>query len=128
MAHGMFVWNELATDDVEAAKRFFAETLGWSYHAMGMPGGGTYWIAQAEGKEVAGLFDKRQIGLGSAPAHWLAYVDVDDIDARLKLAETNGAKIHRPAFDIPGVGRIGILADPTGAALGFITPVPRPTA
>jgi hypothetical protein len=28
----------------------------------------------------------------------------------------------RPIFEIPGVGRIAILKDPTGAGLGWITP------
>jgi len=39
--------------------------------------------------------------------------------------EANGGKIIRPPFDIPGVGRIAILADPTGAAMGWMTSAQR---
>jgi predicted enzyme related to lactoylglutathione lyase len=28
----------------------------------------------------------------------------------------------KPAFDIPGIGRIVILMEPSGAAVGWITP------
>jgi len=30
-SHGHFHWNELLTGDVERAKKFYAETLGWSF-------------------------------------------------------------------------------------------------
>jgi uncharacterized protein len=33
-----------------------------------------------------------------------------------------GAKVMQPAFDIPGVGRIVILAEPGGATIGWMTP------
>lgn len=124
--HGTFIWNELATDDIEAAKRFYGELFGWTYEGMPMGGnGGTYWVAQAGGKHVAGLFDKRQIGLDHVPPHWLSYVAVDDVDARARAAEAKGGKTLRPAFDVPEVGRIAILSDPTGAAIAIMTPVPK---
>jgi predicted enzyme related to lactoylglutathione lyase len=43
--HGHFHWNELVTSDVESAKRFYAETIGWSFEGMPMPQGGLYWVA-----------------------------------------------------------------------------------
>ena len=46
-AHGQFHWNELMTRNVEQAKKFYAETMGWTYNAMPMPGGVTYTIAMA---------------------------------------------------------------------------------
>ena len=33
-----------------------------------------------------------------------------------------GAKIMKPAFDVPGVGRIVILLEPGGAGIGWMTP------
>ena len=44
--HGTFYWNELMTRDVARAKTFYADTIGWTYDAMPMPGGGTYWVAK----------------------------------------------------------------------------------
>jgi predicted enzyme related to lactoylglutathione lyase len=124
VTHGTWIWSELATDDVEAAKAFYAATLGWSYEASDMPGGQTYWIATLGEQRVAGLFDKRPMGLAAMPAHWMGYVMVDDVDARVAQAEGLGARLHRAPFEVAGVGRIAILADPTGALLAWMTPRP----
>lgn len=40
-------------------------------------------------------------------------------------ATAAGAKLMRPIFDVPGVGRTAILKDPTGAGMGWITPAPQ---
>jgi len=60
------------------------------------------------------------------PESWLAYLAVDDVDARVKEAVSAGAKLMRPIFDIPGVGRIAILTEPGGAGIGWMTPA-RPS-
>ena len=120
--HGTFIWNELMTRDVEGAKAFFAETLGWTYDAMPIPQGGTYWLAKIAEKGVAGLVDMSDMpGMEGVPPHWFAYIAVDDVDARTDHAVRLGAEMMRPSFDIPNVGRIAILRDPTGAAIGWMT-------
>jgi hypothetical protein len=55
----------------------------------------------------------------------MAYLAVDDVDARVKKAQTAGATLMRPIFDVPGVGRIAILREPGGAGIGWITPANR---
>ena len=54
-SHGAFHWNELCTRDVEGAKRFYGEVIGWTFESMPMPDGGTYWTAYQHGKPVGGL-------------------------------------------------------------------------
>jgi predicted enzyme related to lactoylglutathione lyase len=117
-SHGHFHWNELATRDVEKAKKFYADTLGWTYEGMPMPEG-TYWVASAGGEPVAGIVDA---GSDGTPESWMSYIAVDDVDARAKKAVQAGAKVVQLAFDIPGVGRIVILAEPGGASIGWMTP------
>jgi predicted enzyme related to lactoylglutathione lyase len=54
VTHGSFAWNERYTRDVEAAKAFYAATIGWTFEGMRMPHENrTYWIAKAEGKPAA---------------------------------------------------------------------------
>ena len=60
-----------------------------------------------------------------APAHWLPYVLVDDTDATIARARKHGGKVPFGPEDIPEVGRIGALEDPTGATLAIIKPLPR---
>lgn len=121
MPHGTFVWNELLTRDVEGAKSFYVTLVGWTFKPMPMENG-TYWIAEQDGKPVGGVMEMPAGMPESVPAHWFEYLEVDDVDARVKLAESNGGRMMRPSFDVPGVGRLGFVTDPTGAALGLMTP------
>ena len=123
-AHGHFHWNELVTHDVEKAKKFYGSTIGWTFDGMPMPDG-TYWVAKMGDQPVGGLFPIAGPQWEGVPEHWMSYLAVDDVDARVKKATAAGAKLMRPAFDIPGVGRIAILTEPGGAGVGWITPVPR---
>ena len=43
------------------------------------------------------------------------------MNARVAKAETASAKILRQPFEVPDVGRIAIVVDPTGAAVGWMT-------
>jgi uncharacterized protein len=122
-SHGTFYWNELMTRDVEGAKKFYADTLGWSYDAMPMPGGGgTYWLAMTGGEPVGGILDISGPEFGQVPESWMSYIAVDDVDARVAKAVKAGAKLMKPMFDVPGVGRIAILMQPDGAGVGWMTP------
>jgi uncharacterized protein len=121
MAHGSFAWNELMTNDVAKAKSFYSATLGWKLEEMKMPTG-AYWIAKDGDKMVAGIMDMTGMVPPGVPPHWFAYIEVDNVDALVKSVVTNGGTVMRPPFDIPDVGRIAIIADPTGAPVGLMTP------
>ena len=124
-AHGHFHWNERLARDVEQAKKFYADTVGWSYQPMAMGDGATYWVAIQDGQPVAGIFPTNRPEFQGVPDGWMSYLAVDNVDARVKKAEAAGAKLMRPLFDVPEVGRIAILTEPGGAGVGWITPVQR---
>ncbi|HEX3502861.1 MAG TPA: VOC family protein [Xanthobacteraceae bacterium] len=121
-AHGTFHWNELMARNVAAAKKFYADTIGWTYDGMPTPDGQTYWVAKMGDQPVAGIFDISGPEFKDVPDNWMPYLAVDDVDARVKKAVAAGARVMKPAFDVPGVGRIVILMEPSGAAVGWITP------
>ena len=129
MAHGSFVWNELMTPDVEKAKAFYGTALGWTFESMPSPHGSTYWIAKMGGKPVGGVMSLDALPPG-APTAWFPYIEVDDVDARVAALPSHGGTLARPAFDIPGIGRIAIVQDATGAMVGWMTPATpcRPAA
>jgi predicted enzyme related to lactoylglutathione lyase len=120
--HGTFYWNELMARDVEGAKKFYATTLGWSFDGMPAPDGGTYWVAKMGDEPVGGMFDISGHDYTGVPEGWMSYIAVDNVDARVKKAVAAGAKLMKPAFDVPGVGRIAILTEPGGAGIGWMTP------
>ena len=122
-SHGNFHWNELLARDVDRAKRFYQDAIGWSFTPMSMEDGATYWVAIYDGKPVGGVFPIDRPGFEGVPECWMSYLAVDNVDMRVEKAKAAGAKLMRPIFDVPGVGRIAILTEPGGAGVGWITPV-----
>ncbi|MFZ5478090.1 MAG: VOC family protein [Myxococcota bacterium] len=121
-SNGRFVWYELMTTDVEAAKAFYGKVVGWSVTEMPMPG--------VEGMKYAmfGMGEKPQHGLMAlpeearkmgAPPHWMAYVEVPDVDAGAEKVKRLGGQVFVPPMDIPNVGRFSTVADPTDAAISL---------
>jgi predicted enzyme related to lactoylglutathione lyase len=120
---GVFVWDELATNDVDGAQRFYEAVFGWSTSEMGPEYGGYRIFKRAETDEtgVAGVMAVQD---ESTPTHWQPYVAVDDPDATTaKAKELGGSALMEPT-DVPNVGRLGVLADPQGATFGIIKPQP----
>jgi len=99
-SHGRFVWYELMTTDMEAAKTFYADVLGWGTQDVSVPGM-AYTLFTAGGTSVSGLMDlpedARKSGLRPS---WLGYVGVSDVDAA-----ADRIKELPPALDAPG--RVG---------------------
>ena len=120
-SHGNFYWNELMTRDAEKAKAFYSKSIGWTFDAMPMPNG-TYWVAKMGDKPVGGIFPMNGPEFDGVPENWMAYLAVDDIDARVKAAVAAGAKVCREPFDVPSVGRIAMIQEPGGAMIGWMTP------
>jgi predicted enzyme related to lactoylglutathione lyase len=89
-----------------------------------MGNGGTYTVIKSGDKMVGGMFDTTGTEMVSLPEHWLSYIAVDDVDKRVVKAKKAGAKVMRPPFDVPGVGRIAIIKQPGGGMVGWMTPSP----
>jgi hypothetical protein len=56
------------------------------------------------------------------PPHWMAHVEVDDVEASVAKVKQLGGKVHVPPTDVPTVGRFSVIADPQGASLSLFTP------
>jgi predicted enzyme related to lactoylglutathione lyase len=120
--HGHFHWNELRTRDAERAKRFYTDTIGWTFQSTTAGDGSTYWIAYMDDQPVAGLFSIDQPRFEGVPESWIPFLSVDDVDARVKTAVAAGAELMIPIFDVPNVGRVAMLREPSGAGIGWMTP------
>lgn len=118
--HGTFDWNELATNDIGLAIRFYGETLGWTFERFELPDG-AYWIAKSGDKVVGGVGGMDTAAApGSVASAWTSFIRVDDIDRRFALALRLGATSVQAPHDVPNVGRVAVLRDPTGALIGWL--------
>ena len=111
-------WNELMSTDTTKAKQFYTGLFGWAANTQDF-GGFEYTMFQ-NGERGAGGMIQIAPEMGPIPSNWLAYFAVDDCDAKVKKATELGAKVCKPADDIPGIGRFAILTDPQGAAFAII--------
>jgi predicted enzyme related to lactoylglutathione lyase len=119
-SEGVFVWDELATTDIDGAQRFYEEVFGWTTKDMG-PDFGGYRTFEVGETGIAGLMTLQD---ASIPPHWQPYVAVGDTDATTaKARELGGSAVMAPT-DVPTIGRIAVLRDPQGAVFGIIKPEP----
>lgn len=114
---GEFAWNELITNDEAASKKFYSGLFGWTTEAFGEDK--SYTLFKRSDKMIGGMMKCPAPGI---PSHWLAYVIVENVDASAAKAKTLGANIVMDPFDVPTVGRIAVLIDSQGAAIGLFKP------
>lgn len=121
---GEFVWHELMTRDGEKAGAFYTGLLGWSTRTMAMDGGFHYTIFTREGQDAGGMMVMEGEQFEGVPPHWMLYVSVADVDASAARAEKLGGQVRVPPFDVPKVGRMAVIQDPTGAVFSIFKGTP----
>jgi uncharacterized protein len=114
-----FVHVELNTTDVDKAKKFYGQLFDWKLEDVDMGPSGIYTLIKPGEGTGGGILKHPMPG---APSTWLAYVLVDDIAAATKKAKSLGAKIVKDVTELPGVGTMSIITDPTGATLALWKP------
>jgi predicted enzyme related to lactoylglutathione lyase len=116
---GRFVWYELMTTDPQAAQSFYTDVIGWStapFEGAEMP----YTMWMNGDVPIGGVMEiPKEARDHDVPPHWLAYVEVEDVDASAKRAGDLGGSIIVEPRDIPDVGRFAILHDPQGATIAI---------
>ena len=112
---GTPIWYELMTADPDASKAFYDTVIGWTIEAR--PSGPMDYrmIDSGNGGQVGGVMRlTEEMIAGGAKPTWLFYIGVDDVDASIAKIEAAGGSVLMPAWDIPGIGRLAMVADPQG--------------
>jgi predicted enzyme related to lactoylglutathione lyase len=122
---GDFIWYELITPDPAASKAFYDAVVGWDIEPA--PSGEMDYrmIRRSDGGNAGGVLrlTDDMASHGGRPV-WLGYIYVPDVDSTVASVEAVGGKTLMPAFDIPDIGRIALLADAQGAPFYVMTPIP----
>jgi predicted enzyme related to lactoylglutathione lyase len=111
-----FMHVELQTNDLNKAKKFYQGLFDWKLEDMPMGNGMSYTIINVGEGTGGGMMTNPVPGV---PSHWLAYVDVPDIDAATEKARSLGATVVQPKTEVAGMGWFSVIIDPTGAALAL---------
>jgi len=116
---GLFVWYELLTTDIAAAKAFYGSVVGWGAEDASTAEF-AYILFTAGHGPVGGLMglppEARRMG---ATPRWVGYVAVDDVDTRAERIKRLGGAIYVPPTDT-NIGRIAVVADPQTATLALV--------
>jgi uncharacterized protein len=115
-APGTVCWAELATRDVEGAKRFYRGLFGWDLEDLPIGDGAFYTMARMQGRDTAALY---QAGSEGRPACWRIHVSVSDAETASRKACERGGRLSVAPTDVPGAGRFALVRDATGAPLGL---------
>jgi predicted enzyme related to lactoylglutathione lyase len=114
---GKFVWHDLVTDDIDAARRFYGQLLGWQFMTVtriGKP----YVIATYQGQPVAGFVPVKPV-TGDEVSQWIGYQSVSNVEDRVAAVERAGGKTLVAPVTV-AVGRAAVVSDPGGAPLGLL--------
>ncbi len=111
-----FIWYELRTSDVDAARAFYGDVLGWRARER-QDGGARSVAVGTEHGDVAGI---TPIEEADRAPHWLGYVATADAEGAVKRISAGGGTIHRHPWTVDGVGRLAIAADPQGATFALL--------
>lgn len=120
--HGTICWRELATQNAESAKSFYRELFGWNLEQSKntpMP----YDEIKTDGEKFGGILQiNEQWGedWNKMPSHWMTYIAVDDCDAIAEKIKENGGSICVEPFEIPNIGKMSVVNDPSGANFSII--------
>jgi uncharacterized protein len=124
--HGDYIWYELMTNNADAAQDFYGAVLGWTFNSAG-PGDKDYRQFAIHGVHVGGVLPLTpEMEKGGARPGWLGYIGVEDVDRMAIAIKSANGSVHMAPHDIPGVGRIAMVADPQGAPFYIMTPTPPP--
>lgn len=117
---GEVCWRELRTKDLAAAQEFYSNLFGWKLEQSKVTD--TAYKEIINGNTASGgmMAIDESWGLEPPPSHWANYIAVDDADATAEKITANGGSVHVPPFDAPGVGRMAMVADPSGAGFAII--------
>lgn len=115
---GAFCWPELYTTDQFGAKTFYVRLFGWELRDIPMGPHAVYTIFTLDGRDAAACYGAlpEMTEHGIRP-HWIAYVSVASSDETAANAKAAGGKVVKEPFDVPAIGRMAVLQDPTGATV-----------
>jgi len=118
MMQGEFCWNELATKDVEKAKKFYTELFGWEYEEYNA-GEMIYTIIKSGDKKFGGMWRIPEAQQNKIPPHWMSYILVNDLKSALEKAKKNGATVMVDIKKVGDMGQLAVIIDPVGAHIAL---------
>jgi predicted enzyme related to lactoylglutathione lyase len=116
---GCLTANELSTNDVAAATKFYEAVFGWKIDPIDTGGAPPYWAILHDGAAQGRNGGMRELSPpqveAGVPPHWMPYFTVTSVDETVKTATDAGGHLGFGPMDLPMGARIAVIGDPQGA-------------
>jgi len=116
---GKFVWMDLVTGDVKAARDFYGKLFGWQFEgeeSKSTP----FTLVKQGGTPIAGIVYYEKMDPAQQQARWLSYLSVPDVDRASDIVRQSGGEIFVEPRDLPQRGRIAVVLDPQKVPFGLL--------
>ncbi len=117
---GSICWRELATKDLPAAIEFYSKLFGWTLQQTKVTPMDYKEIIMDDVAHGGMMAIDENWGPEPPPSHWSTYIAVENADETAEKIVANGGSLRVPPFDAPGVGRMSMVGDPSGATFSII--------
>jgi uncharacterized protein len=115
-------WVDFVSTDLDAASAFYTGLFGWETEDLPMPGedGGVYRFFRLGGRDAAagGSMPPAMRDQG-VPSHWNVWVGAASADETVQKAAAAGGRVLMEPATLGPSGRLAMVADPGGAAVGI---------
>ncbi|MCX5377069.1 VOC family protein [Streptomyces sp. NBC_00091] len=112
-------WVDAMFTDVEAAKEFYGDVLGWTFGEASSEYG-NYTQAYSDGKAVAAVVPP--MPGGDAPSQWCLYFASADAAATAEKIKAAGGTLMMEPMQVGPFGTMAIAKEPSGAVFGVWQP------
>lgn len=108
------LWFDVTAKDAKRSREFYARIFGWQFNVIE----GLNYALTETADSVPG-------GIGQAGDHTphppgvVAYFPVEDLDATLAAVAGCQAECLVQPWELPGYGRMAVVADPDGNRIGL---------
>ncbi len=112
---GVPCWVAAVEPEPQPAAAFYARLFGWQTENLMAPEHQEdYIVCKLRGREVAAIVSAGPTPEPPRPA-WSTHICVDSADRTAAAASAAGGSVIAAPWDSPAGGRMGVLADPSGA-------------
>ena len=109
---GKFVWHDLLTDDVNAARNFYGDVFGWTFETKG-----SYLQILNQGNLIGGMMQIRPTVDSKAEAVWLPSMSVANVDQSIRYVKSKKGKVLKGPLEMNERGKGVLVSDSQGAQL-----------
>ena len=116
---GKFIWFDLVTDNLPAARVFYREVFGWEFReVVGAPNG--YTVIENGKDKVGGMVEMARPANARVGARWVPLISVASPEAVAQTVRARGGSVLVAPKTISGRGTHAVFRDPQGAVFGVL--------